>query len=327
MANRWRRATSVEQMTAIHTDRATVDLTPLAPYDFDLALTYLRTSPSAILEEVGADGVYRRAVTLDGRDLLLTLRSVGSVAAPRLALEVAGERLDAASVASAAALVTRVFSLHADPAPFADVTARDPVLCRLARRYHGLRPVLIADPYESLLWAIIGQQINVAFARTLKHALVALCGRSLALDGRAYPLLPTPEAVAGLDEAALRERQFSRQKSAYLRDLSRAVASGDLDLAALGALPFEDAVAALTRHKGVGRWTAEYVLMRGLGAPDSLPAADLGLRAIIGREYGLGRTATEAEVRQIAAAWAGRRGWAAFHWWLALQEETIDDRR
>ncbi|HEX5502852.1 MAG TPA: hypothetical protein VFW96_09525 [Thermomicrobiales bacterium] len=311
----------------MNVERATVELLPLPPYDFDLALAYLRTSPSAILERIDADGVYRRAVTLDGRDLLLTLRSVGSVAAPRLLLEVAGDRLDPAGVASAAALVTRIFSLRDDPAPFVALAARDPVLARLAGRYHGLRPVLIASPYEGLLWAIIGQQINVAFARTLKRALVDLAGRRLALDGQEYPLSPTPDAVAGLDERALRERQFSRQKAAYLRDLSRAVADGELDLAALGARPYEDAVAALTRHKGIGRWTAEYVLMRGLGAPDSLPAADLGLRAIIGRAYGLARTATEAEVRQIAAAWAGRRGWAAFHWWLALQEQTIDDRR
>ncbi len=84
----------------------------------------------------------------------------------------------------------------------------------------------------------------------------------------------------------------------------------------------EEALAQLTAYKGVGRWTAEYVLMRGFGAPDSLPAADVGLRAIIGRAYGLGRTATEAEVRERAEVWAGWRGWAAFTWWLALQRET-----
>src|SRR5207302_479816 len=80
---------------------------------------------------------------------------------------------------------------------------------------------------------------------------------------------------------------------------------------ALGRLPAEEAVARLGALKGVGRWTAEYVLMRGLGFPDVLPAGDGGLRRIIGREYGLGRLATEPEVRAVGAAWAGWRSYAA----------------
>jgi DNA-3-methyladenine glycosylase II len=75
----------------------------------------------------------------------------------------------------------------------------------------------------------------------------------------------------------------------------------------------------MTRLRGIGRWTAEYVLMRGLGVPDSFPAADTGLRAAIGKAYGLGRSATETEARAHAERWVGWRSWAAFIWWMALQ--------
>ena len=74
---------------------------------------------------------------------------------------------------------------------------------------------------------------------------------------------------------------------------------------------------------GVGRWTAEYLLMRGLGFPDVIPAADGGLRKVMGLAYGLGRNATEDEVREIAERWKGWRSFGAFYWWFALQQGLV----
>jgi DNA-3-methyladenine glycosylase II len=295
------------------------ELVTAPPYDLDLVFSYLRTSPSAVAETISVDGVYRRALTLDGRDLLLHLRSHGTVQAPRLILDIEGEHVDGACAERAAQLVRRVFSLDQDPAPFLAAVSGDPVMHSLVERYPGLRPALIADPYEALIWAIIGQQINIAFARRLKAALVEIVGRTLRVGDRTYPLLPTPLDVANLDPKTLRANQFSRQKINYLIDVSRAVVTGELDFAVLRDLPYEEAITVLMHFKGVGRWTAEYVLMRGLGASDSIPAADVGLRSIIGHAYDLGRAATEVEVRTFAARWAPWRGWASFYWWMALQ--------
>jgi DNA-3-methyladenine glycosylase II len=306
-------------MRTVTTVAHRLTLVPTPPYDFDLALAYLRSSPSAVLERVSADGVYARALRLAGQPVLLRLWSEGTLTAPRLALEVCGEGLSPATLTAAVVAIHEIFTLNADPAAFSALAARDPVFGRLLKRWPGVRPIRIADPYEALLWAIIGQQIHVGFARKLKLALVALCGETPRLGGESYPLLPEPSVVAALDPSALRAIQFSRQKAAYVLAVSDAVATGELQLDQLAALPAEAAITALTHYNGVGRWTAEYVLMRGLGAPDAIPAADLGLRAIIGRAYGLGRMATEAEVRTRAEAWAGWRGWAAFMWWLALQ--------
>lgn len=302
------------------------ELYPTAPFDFAAALDYLRASPSAVLERIGDDDhSYRKALRLNGRDLLLTVRSTGTVASPRLALTIAGDDLDAATASAARALVTRIFALDADPTPFLALAERDPVFGGLIMRHPGLRPVLIADPFEALIWAVLGQQITVAFARTLKLRLVALAGRTLTIEGTDYPLFPDPATLAALDRDLLRAHQFSRQKASYVVSLAAAVRDGALDLERIRALPRDEAIAALTRFHGIGRWTAEYLLMRGLGDRDSIPAADVGLRAVIGRWYGLGRKASEAEVRAYADAWAGWRGWAAFHWWHALQRRESPD--
>ncbi len=298
---------------------SSIELTPIPPYDFSLALAYLRRSSSAVLERISDDGVYHRAVNLAGRDLLLTLHAVGSVDAPRLKLTVQGEQVSPALMDEAARLVRRIFALDDDPTKFYHIAETDPVFGAVAQRYYGLRPVMIIAPFEALIWAVIGQQINISFARKLKQRLVELAGQTLHIAGDTYPMMPTAAAIASLDPALLPANQFSRQKASYVIGLAQAVASGELDFAALPALPHEQAVASLTRWRGLGRWTAEYVLMRGLGTRDSIPAADMGLRAIFGRAYKLGRHASEDEVREIAAQWAGWRGWAAFYWWMALQ--------
>lgn len=303
-----------------------VELAPLPPYDFAWTLTWLRTSSSAVLECVGDDGVYRRAVVLAGRETLMELRSAGTIDAPRLLLDVYADVVDAVLMAAAERWVRRTLLLDVDPAPFLAVAGREPVFAEVASRFAGFRPVLLASPYESLIWAILGQQVNVSFARTLKRTLLTLAGRELVHEGHLYPLMPEPTAVATLDPNLLRAHHFSRQKAAYALDVSRAVACGELDFAAIAGLSHEEALAALTRYKGIGRWTAEYVLMRGLGFPDSMPGADLGLRAVMGRAYGLARTATEAEVHTFAEMWAGWRSWAALYWWLALQLETLARR-
>ena len=300
--------------------RCSVELEPLPPYDFALALRYVAASPSAVLERVSADGIYRRALRLMGQDVVLSVRSLGTVMQPRLLLELYSDSLvNDAVLEAATAAARRIFTLEADVAPFLALTERDPVFGVLLRSLGVVRPILIPDPFEALMWAIVGQQINVAFARKLKLVLVELAGRILSTEAGDYALAPEPSVVAALDPEKLRVRQFSRQKVEYVLELSRAVAEGDLDFSALASLPSDEAITAITRFKGAGRWTAEYVLMRGLGMRDSLPAGDLGLRAIIGRWYGLDRHASESEVREIAERWAGWRGWSAFYWWFAFQ--------
>ncbi len=298
---------------------AQIEINPAPPFDFAAALAYLRRSSSAVLERISDDGVYRRAVTLVGQDVLLTMKSMGSIEAPRLQLTVRGEQVSPALLNEAERLMRLIFSLDEDPAGFYRIAQAEPVFGALVQRYYGLHPVMIVAPFEALIWAIIGQQINVSFARKLKHRLVELCGGHVTIKGENYPLMPTPQAIAALDPALLAANQFSRQKTSYVIGLAQAVVSGELDFAAVGGLPHDEAIAYLTRFHGLGRWTAEYVLMRGLGERDSIPAADMGLRIAMGRVYGLGRNATELEVREIAEQWAGWRGWAAFYWWHALQ--------
>jgi DNA-3-methyladenine glycosylase II len=294
---------------------------PAPPFAFDRALDYLRTSPSAVVERV-QDDAYLRPVHLNGRTFVLRVTEQENNGVPALRVELLGGRPTADDLRQADDLTRRLFATDHNVGGWLAIAGLDPVLGRLIARYHGLRPVLIPDPFETLVWAIIGQQINITFAAKLKRALVERFGGRIDIDGVNYAVFPTPERLASLEhERDLLPIQFSRQKSRYTIELARAVCEGRIDLDAVASLPADEAIATLRALPGIGRWTAEYCLMRAYGHRDVMPAGDGGLKQIVGREYGYGRLATEAEVREHGERWAGWRGYAAFYWWYQLQRE------
>jgi DNA-3-methyladenine glycosylase II len=299
-----------------------VTLTPRPPFDARPILGYYGRSPLEPLDIV-VNGAWRRAVRLGEQKVLLEIAAGGTIDAPSVTVQLlAGETAQATgTLALASAAVSRWWRLDQDPAELDEIAARDPILGALLTRLHGARSPLMPSPFECLVWAILGQQITVAFAFKMKRALVERYGDSIEHAGRTYWLFPEAARLAEADPADLREIQFSRQKSDYVRSLAALVAEDRIEWAELSTMPSEAAIKALTALRGVGRWTAEYVLMRGLGHQDVIPAADVGLQAAIGRAYGLGKKATEAEVRALAEQWVPRRSHAAFAWWWSLSAE------
>jgi len=300
-----------------------IPLHPTAPYDFSLTLAYLQHAPSTIMEQIH-DHTYYRAINLDNHLLLITLRSVGTTENPQLHLQIhAPQPITDVMIASAQDWVTKIFQLQINPYPFMEVVRADPVFSELYHSMYGLRPVLMGSPEEALYWAIIGQQINVTFAQKLKRKFIELGGYTLNIEEQIYTLLPDPARIVEIGEETLRAHQFSRQKAHYIVLAAENMRTGNLDFHSLQPFDNEQSLNRLTQHHGIGRWTAEYVMMRGIGARDYIPAADIGLRSIVGKQYQLGRNATEAEVREITRPFTGWRSWVAFYWWMALQMDKV----
>jgi DNA-3-methyladenine glycosylase II len=293
-------------------------LHPRPPFRFDLALRYLQRSTLELVEVVVENGVYRRAVELTGGPGVLDVRAVGSSAAPalevRLLEEIDGTRLD-----EAAALVARCFRVDEDVSELQALVLGTPGFLDLYTALRGLRAMVLPTAFETLVWAILGQQINIDFAYRLKRRLVETYGTPLERDGQTFLSFPGPERLASVDPDDLRPLQFSRQKAKYVVEAARLVASGAFDLEGLRDEPMDVAHEALVGLHGVGRWTAEYVRMRGLGDRDALPAADVGLRVAAARVHGLERPPTEPELRALAEPLAGWRSYYAFYLWFSLR--------
>ena len=287
------------------------------PFPFDLAMQYLRGSPSRIVERV-SERCYQRPMAVNGSPVVLTVEPLDE----GMSVTLQGEGVSADAEDRVRPIVERVFAARADVRPLLNsMPEHDELGQELLTNFRGLRPVLLPDLFETITWAIIGQQINVIFAAKCKRAFVERFGTRFEVDGEAWMLFPSPEQVVQIEESQLAEIQFSRQKSRYILNLAREIVDGRLDLEALLELPPQAAQERLEQLTGIGRWTAEYVLMRGIGHPDVIPAGDGGLRRIVGQRYGMGRLASEDEVRAIAERWAGWRSYFAFYLWFTLQEE------
>ena len=166
------------------------------------------------------------------------------------------------------------------------------------------------DPgYTTLLRTIVGQQVSVAAAASVWNKLEALLGVGCA-----------PEKLLEQDHDALRACGMSRQKQGYARSLAELVISGGLPLDAL-PIDDEEAIAYLTRVKGIGRWSAEIYLLFAEGRGDIWPAGDLAVQEAVGRLMGLPERPSEKATREIAEAWRPHRGAAAIFTWHIYNEK------
>ncbi|MGB7124256.1 MAG: hypothetical protein WBE40_05315 [Thermoplasmata archaeon] len=215
-----------------------------------------------------------------------------------------------AGPADARRAARELFSLDHPIEQFYAQVRREPVLRGTERRFRGLR--LPRDPsvYEALLHAIIGQQLSVPAANTIHRRLFERVGSFLDADGIAVPCVPAPSRLRALPADDLRSVGLSRAKSTALHALADWAAQDPPTSAELLAQPLADAVDALDRLPGVGRWTAENALLRGAGRTDVFVAGDLGVRVAL-EEYGvLKRARPEEEAR----GWAERNypGWGSY---------------
>ena len=193
---------------------------------------------------------------------------------------------------------------------------RDPILRELMRRHGpcGLAASQHTDPFVALLRAIISQQLSAKAASTIAGRVHGLLG------GR-----PTPAAVSTLSDLQLREAGLSGQKVRYLRDLCVRIDNGTLSLNALDRMSDDQVIEALTRVKGIGRWTAEMFLMFRLQRPDVLPVGDLGIVKAVQRAYGFRSVPSPARLLRLGESWRPYRSVACWYLWASLNNSPLQE--
>ncbi len=185
----------------------------------------------------------------------------------------------------------------------------DPVLAGIIRR-HG--PCTLTQKpgshFHTLVWAIINQQLSVRAAATIEARLLEH------FDTREF----RPEHIRGVREQSLRKCGLSGQKIRYIREISRQVRHGELDLEQLNTLDDEQVSERLMALPGIGRWTADMLLMFSLGRLDVLPVGDLALRKSIRVHYQLPDDAGHEVYLELAERWRPYRTIASWYYWAAV---------
>lgn len=190
-----------------------------------------------------------------------------------------------------------ILCIDVDGRDFERVGERDRVVADLQRRLAGFRPVLFYTPYEAAAWCIIGQRIRRSQAATVKQRLAAELGERGAF--------PAPDVLAAMpdDWPGLTQRKVGQ-----LRALAEAAGAGALDRSRLRALEEQRAKGELRELAGIGPFSAELVLIRGVGAPDALPEFEPRVASAVRERYGL---ADDADIAPVAEAWRPYRSWVS----------------
>jgi AraC family transcriptional regulator of adaptative response / DNA-3-methyladenine glycosylase II len=287
-------------------DGAEVFMLQLPPlYRAKELLAYHARDPLAVSERSEGNRIWK-ALHTDGGPAVLEI----SIEPPQAWVRVHAEKkLSPSSMANLHAAALKILSLTNDVTQF---ETRHPEFVKNRR---GLRMPLLPTGFDALCWGIIGQQINIKFAASLRRDMVELAGEKIG-DMRTHP---TPERVANIGIPALTARRYSRSKAEYLTGAAEAVAGGKLDIEKLGDGSAIAAEKALTAQRGIGTWTARYVLMRG-GFADAAPVGDSALATALQRLHGLPERPDADQSARLMSQFAPHRSLATMHLWTSLRE-------
>jgi DNA-3-methyladenine glycosylase II len=287
-------------------------------FSFDECLWFLNRNYDDCLHIIG-DKQVSRAIVLEGRVSVLTITENEG----NLVIDTGESDPNGNDKAAILRYVCEWFDLDRDISPFYRQLSAHPVLGYMAGDFKGLRVMNIPDVFEALVWSIIGQQINLTFAFKLKRAMVEKYGTAIAFGGDLIHAFPEPAILAAVTPDDLRELQFSRQKAAYVINAATVFRDGVLSKDSLWNLPTEEKIAALTALKGVGRWTANYVVMKSLNDTTGVPHGDVGLLKALEDHQLIDSRKNEPAIAAVFGSFPGWESYLVHYLWRSLAIPVI----
>jgi DNA-3-methyladenine glycosylase II len=292
---------------------AAIVLPATRPFRLDLTVWALRRRSSNFVDRWD-DGQYSRIIVADGGPVLLTVTQETNLAEPKLLVTVESRtRISARARKEAGLLVQKMLGLAVDLKPFYKLARDSAIIGPLVERFAGVRPPRFPSVFEGLVNSIACQQVTLDLGIVLLNRLSQQFGAHVVEQGAVLHAFPTPADLAGAPEESIRELGFSRQKARAIQELSTHVTDTTVDLARLDGVPNEEAIAYLSGIRGIGRWSAEYVLLRGLGRLDTFPGDDIGAQNNLQRLFHLADKPTYDHIRQLTSPWHPYEGVVYFH--------------
>ncbi len=289
---------------------ARYELPVVKPYRLDLTVSVLRRLSTNVIDVLTADGEYLRVLGESEAPVLVRV----SMQRPGL-LSVILEG-DGTAHARVLETVRRILGTQCSVAQFNRAAARIPWLQPLARRMRGVKPPRYPSLWEAAVNAIVFQQVSIHAASAILGRVVASLGSQVTLrDGAALRAFPEPLTTLRASDDVLRAAGLSANKIAALRAVGDALLCGALDERALEERSSSEAADALQKIKGIGRWTATVILLRGLGRLDVFPRNDSGVAASLAVVAGCA-----VDLEQVLDALGPQQGMLYYHLLLARLE-------
>ncbi len=301
--------------------RIVFSMVPLRPFRLDLTTWALRRRPVNTID--CWDGrVYRRVLTIDHQPVEVAVEQDGQPDRARLQVNLTGQKLTRRTQVLVKSQLERMLGIRRDLAPFYELARRDPRLAPLVEEFRGLKPARFPTVFEAIVNGIACQQLSLLVGILLLSRLAQKFGRSAGHRDDSLHAFPAPADLADVSNHSLKALGFSGPKAGFLITLSSAIRDRNLNVEQLTILDNKTALDHLIELKGVGRWTAEYVLLRGLGRLDVFPGDDVGARNNLAHFFGRKGSLDYEGVQNAVAAWQPYAGFIYFHLLLARIKEN-----
>lgn len=288
-------------------------LYPRSPFDFSLSAAIFTGGDPQI--RTYEHSIFRQVLVILDNPVLIEVFSEGSVDEPALRISSHTDTsLKESAIKDIQTIISSIFNIHDDITPFYKAVEGDEIMAVLTRRLRGLKPPTTPTVFEALVDSIIEQQISLKSAHSIENRLIRSVGKSLIIDGNTWYCYPAPHSLAHISDSTFRSCGLTVRKGEYIREISQRILAGTLDLDRFKTYPDnESIISELVKIRGVGRWTAELTILRGLHRPDAFPADDVGMRRFIAQFYRKGEKTSSLEARAIAERWGAWKGFAAYY--------------
>lgn len=299
-------------------------ITPVAPYDFELTAgqpSYSRDQEFKTEDYI--DGAYLRLLDLGDKAALAQVESTGSVDDPALTVSLTSDDLTDDDAERASRQISWLLGCDQDLRPFYDSVTHDPILGDVVEQFYGYHNTRTASVFEALVQAIMGQQIATAVARIVRNLLIQNYGIRALIEGREWYAFPRAETLARAEVTDLRQLKLSMRKSEYIQGIARAALESPDGFEHMHDLPDDEVVKGMVTLRGVGNWTAQWVLVRALARPDGFPIGDLALRRTVASLYFDGAEINDEELLEFSQRWSPWRSYATAYLFAALRAGRV----
>jgi DNA-3-methyladenine glycosylase II len=259
-------------------------LSAISPFDFSHSLHFLEQFTPAMGQQTTDDGILTRAFSQGGVCIAFRVWSTGTITQPQLGYTLFSEAELTGDIRNEAVDYIAFFlSLSDDLTPFYEIGRDDPAFAPVIERLYGYHQVKFPTPFENTVWAILSQRNMMSLSEKMKQAMTERYGSAIELDGTLYRAFPEPAQLAGvyLDELAAVIRHGPKAES--ILDAAHAFAS--MDPAFLREADYDDVYRWLRQIRGIGDWSATFILLRGLGRMEHLPRGEKRVLEAASRVY------------------------------------------
>jgi len=302
-------------------EQVSFNLKAVAPFRLDLTVWTLRRRERNRVDHWDG-GTYTRVVpnlsapdskSSEDENILIQVKQKGKIETPLLHVAVFGRKLAPSIRMDVTHELKRLLGLSVDLEPFYQFAARYPKLDRLAQRFRGMKPPRFNSVFEGLANGIACQQFSLEAGLSILNRLTLKASKKFELNGVDYYPFPTPKDISRIRVQSLTAAGFSEKKSLALKSIANDILEKRLDTQSLSQLGNEEARSRLLELKGIGRWTAEYVLLRGLGRINVFPGDDVGARGNLARWLKIDGIMDYLKVEGTLKKWEPYKGLIYFH--------------